>query len=147
MDRPKYRIEIFWSDGDGGYIANVPVLRYCSAFGESYEEALHEVLVAMKLHLDTLRELDRPIPEPASPAVSGGSAPSSDFFTSFYSYLDQLAHDPAMMEDMVEQAQKQHEASQKLSQEFIEGYQDFLNSAIDQYRSSQEQSQKGTRNS
>src|SRR5215211_2061261 len=64
MDQPKYRIEIFWSDEDGGYIANVPDLRYCSAFGESYEEALREVLVAMELHLDTLREFGRPIPEP-----------------------------------------------------------------------------------
>jgi predicted RNase H-like HicB family nuclease len=70
MDQPKYHIDIFWSDEDGGYIANVPALRYCSAFGESYEEALREVLVAMELHLDTLRELDHPIPEPTSPGVS-----------------------------------------------------------------------------
>ena len=69
MDQPKYRIEIFWSDEDGGYIANVPDLRYCSAFGETYEEALREVLVAMDLHLDTLRELDRSIPEPKSHRV------------------------------------------------------------------------------
>jgi predicted RNase H-like HicB family nuclease len=66
MDQPKYRIEIFWSDEDGGYIANVPDLRYCSAFGETYEEALREVLVAMELHLDTLQKLDRPIPEPGA---------------------------------------------------------------------------------
>lgn len=63
MDQPKYRIEIFWSDEDGGYIANVPGLRYCSAFGESYEEALHEVLVAMELHLEALNEMGRPVPE------------------------------------------------------------------------------------
>jgi predicted RNase H-like HicB family nuclease len=74
MDQPKYRIEIFWSDEDGGYIANVPDLRYCSAFGESYEEALREVLVAMELHLDTLRELGRPIPEPGSRRGVGVSA-------------------------------------------------------------------------
>ena len=79
MDQPKYRIEIFWSDEDGGYIANVPALRYCSAFGESYEEALREVLVAMELHLETLRELDRPIPEPTTPAVSSASAASELF--------------------------------------------------------------------
>jgi predicted RNase H-like HicB family nuclease len=47
----KYRIEIFYSEEDEGYIANVPDLHYCSAFGESYEEALHEVLIAMELHL------------------------------------------------------------------------------------------------
>ena len=66
MDQPKYHIDIFWSDEDGGYIANVPDLEYCSAFGETYEEALREVLVAMALHLDTLKELERSIPQPTS---------------------------------------------------------------------------------
>jgi predicted RNase H-like HicB family nuclease len=78
MDQPKYRIEIFWSDEDGGYIANVPDLRYCSAFGVTYEEALREVLVAMELHLDTLREEGRPIPEPTSRRVVGVQADVSD---------------------------------------------------------------------
>ena len=78
MDQPKYRIDIFWSDEDGGYIANVPDLRYCSAFGETYEEALREVLVAMELHLDTLRELGRPIPEPGSRRVIGVSSVESE---------------------------------------------------------------------
>jgi predicted RNase H-like HicB family nuclease len=74
MDQPKYHIDIFWSDEDDGYIANVPALRYCSAFGESYEEALREVLVAMELHLDTLRELSRPIPKPGARRGVGVSA-------------------------------------------------------------------------
>ena len=74
MDLPKYHIDIFWSDEDGGYIANVPDLRYCSAFVESYEEALSEVLVAMELHLDMLRELGRPIPEPGARRGVGVSA-------------------------------------------------------------------------
>jgi predicted RNase H-like HicB family nuclease len=64
MDQPKYRIEIFWSDEDDSYIANVPDLHYCSAFGQSYEEALREVREAMDLHLETLVEEGRPIPEP-----------------------------------------------------------------------------------
>jgi predicted RNase H-like HicB family nuclease len=78
MDQPKYRIEIFWSKEDGGYVANVPDLRYCSAFGETYEEALREVLVAMELHLDTLRDEGRPIPEPRSRRVVGVRADMSD---------------------------------------------------------------------
>lgn len=64
MEQPKYEIDIFWSEEDGGYIANVPELRYCSAWGETYEDALREVRVAMDLHLDTLREHGREIPEP-----------------------------------------------------------------------------------
>jgi predicted RNase H-like HicB family nuclease len=64
MERLKYEIDIFWSEEDGGYIANVPELKYCSAWGETYEEALREVRVAMGLHLDTLREDGRRVPEP-----------------------------------------------------------------------------------
>lgn len=63
-ERPRYEIDIFWSEEDGGYIADVPDLRYCSAFGESYEEALSEVRVAMDLHLETLREMGRSAPSP-----------------------------------------------------------------------------------
>jgi predicted RNase H-like HicB family nuclease len=53
---PRYEVDIFWSEEDGVYIANVPELPYCSAFGETYEEALQEVRVAMDLYLSTLRE-------------------------------------------------------------------------------------------
>jgi predicted RNase H-like HicB family nuclease len=70
MEQRKYEIDIFWSDEDGGYIANVPDLKYCSAFGTTYEEALREVQVAMDLHLDTLREEGRPIPEPKARQLS-----------------------------------------------------------------------------
>jgi len=79
MDRPKYHIDIFWSDEDGGYIANVPDLSYCSAFGETYEEALREVLEAIELHLETLEELGRPIPEPSPHAGAPASEPAERF--------------------------------------------------------------------
>ena len=34
-----YHINIFWSDEDGGYIADIPDLEACSAFGATVEEA------------------------------------------------------------------------------------------------------------
>ncbi len=37
-----YHINIFWSDEDGGYIADIPDLEACSAFGATAEEALGE---------------------------------------------------------------------------------------------------------
>ncbi len=74
MHQHKYPIEIAYSEEDGGYIANVPDLRYCSAFGETYEEALREVLGAMEVHLDTLRDLNRPVPAPGSRRGVGVSA-------------------------------------------------------------------------
>jgi len=41
-----YHINIFYSEEDGGYIADIPDLEACSVFGESASEALAEVEVA-----------------------------------------------------------------------------------------------------
>jgi predicted RNase H-like HicB family nuclease len=41
-----YHINVCWSAEDRCYVADIPDLKYCSAFGESPEEALREVLVA-----------------------------------------------------------------------------------------------------
>jgi len=59
-----YHINIFYSEEDGGYIADVPDLEACSAFGETPEEALMEVQIAKKLWLQTARAESRPIPPP-----------------------------------------------------------------------------------
>lgn len=61
----KYAIEIFYSDEDEGFIAAVPELAGCSAFGETEEEALSEVKVAIGLWLDIARQEEREIPEPS----------------------------------------------------------------------------------
>ncbi len=52
----EYPILVFWSDEDRAYIANVPDIRYCSAHGETPEEALREVRVALAGMLDWLQE-------------------------------------------------------------------------------------------
>ncbi len=57
-------INIFASDEDGGYIADIPDLAYCSAFGATPEEALAQVLVARAAWLEAARELGKPIPPP-----------------------------------------------------------------------------------
>jgi predicted RNase H-like HicB family nuclease len=59
-----YFIGIFYSEEDGGYIADIPDLRYCSAFGATPEEALHEVQIARTAWLETARASGKPIPEP-----------------------------------------------------------------------------------
>ena len=38
-----YLVELFWSDEDGGYIAVVPDLPGCSAYGATPEAAVHEI--------------------------------------------------------------------------------------------------------
>ena len=59
-----YHINIFYSEEDEGYIADIPDLNHCSAFGESPAEALAEVLKARDAWLESARVNDKPIPEP-----------------------------------------------------------------------------------
>ncbi|MEM8494773.1 MAG: type II toxin-antitoxin system HicB family antitoxin [Planctomycetota bacterium] len=48
----RYHIDLFYSSEDECWIANVPDLKYCSAHGESPEEAAREIRVAMDLWLE-----------------------------------------------------------------------------------------------
>ncbi len=59
-----YHINIFYSDEDGGYIADIPDLKLCSAFGATAEDALREAGQAKEAWLETARAEGRPIPEP-----------------------------------------------------------------------------------
>jgi predicted RNase H-like HicB family nuclease len=59
-----YHINIFWSDEDGGYIADIPDLAACSAFGRSPEEALREVERAKAAWLESAKASGKPIPPP-----------------------------------------------------------------------------------
>ncbi len=59
-----YHINIFYSEEDEAYIADIPDLKYCSAHGETPQEALTEVLVAKAAWLSVAREEKMPIPKP-----------------------------------------------------------------------------------
>jgi predicted RNase H-like HicB family nuclease len=59
-----YHINLFCSDEDGGYIADVPDLESCSAFGATPEEALAEMERAKDAWLSAAREAGQAIPEP-----------------------------------------------------------------------------------
>jgi len=58
-----YHINIFYSDEDEEYIADIPDLNPCSASGATPEEALSEVLIAKELWLEVACEEGLPIPE------------------------------------------------------------------------------------
>jgi predicted RNase H-like HicB family nuclease len=65
-----YHINVFYSEEDEGYIADIPDLRFCSALGETPEVALREALEAKKAWLEAARASGKPIPEPRySPAI------------------------------------------------------------------------------
>ncbi len=65
----KYRIEIFYSQEDEGFIAVAPELAGCSAFGDTPEEALKEIKIAMQLWLEAAKKEGREIPEPKKVAM------------------------------------------------------------------------------
>ncbi len=59
-----YHINIFHSDEDGGYIADIPDLESCSAFGRTPEEALAEVGRAKEAWLEAAAAEGKAIPPP-----------------------------------------------------------------------------------
>jgi predicted RNase H-like HicB family nuclease len=60
----RYGIDIFWSDEDGCFVACVPDLDNCAAWGMTYEEALAQAHAAIGADLASRRRYGVPIPEP-----------------------------------------------------------------------------------
>ncbi len=60
-----YHINIFHSEEDGGYIADIPDLPHCAAFGATPEEALAEVLKAKEVWIEAAKAEGKPIPAPS----------------------------------------------------------------------------------
>ena len=59
-----YHINIFYSDEDGGYVADIPDLDGCSAFGATPQEALEQVEQAKSAWIEAAKQLGKPIPAP-----------------------------------------------------------------------------------
>jgi predicted RNase H-like HicB family nuclease len=59
-----YHINIFYSEEDEGYIADIPDLKACSAFGDTPEEALKEVLIAKATWIEAALAEGIPVPPP-----------------------------------------------------------------------------------
>lgn len=60
----RYHINVFWSDEDASWIADVPDLAPCSAHGESASEAVAEVQGAIEGKIAAMRAHGDRIPEP-----------------------------------------------------------------------------------
>jgi predicted RNase H-like HicB family nuclease len=59
-----YHINIFYSEEDGCYVADIPDLRFCSAFGPTPEKALREVQRAKAAWLEVAKQRGKRIPRP-----------------------------------------------------------------------------------
>jgi len=60
-----YHINVFFSEEDEGYIADIPDLKCCSAFGATPEEALQEVLKAKEVWIEAASAEGKPVPHPS----------------------------------------------------------------------------------
>ena len=60
-----YHINIFYSDEDEGYIADIPDLEACSAFGNTPEDALREVEIAKQAWIEAAKAEGKPVPSPS----------------------------------------------------------------------------------
>lgn len=63
MTEPRYHINLFWSDEDACWIADVPDLKPCSAHGATRAEALANVSNAIGGWLQVAADKGLPIPE------------------------------------------------------------------------------------
>lgn len=59
-----YHVNLFYSAEDEGYIADIPDLEACSAFGRTMEEALVQLKIAKALWLKAARSERKRIPPP-----------------------------------------------------------------------------------
>jgi predicted RNase H-like HicB family nuclease len=64
VSEPRYHINVFWSAKDDCWVADVPDLKSCAAFGDSAFEAAAEVEVAIAGWLETAHANNMPVPEP-----------------------------------------------------------------------------------
>jgi predicted RNase H-like HicB family nuclease len=60
-----YPIQVYWSDEDRAWIADVPDLPCCTAHGPTPHEAVAEVEVAVAAWLQAAKSTGRPVPEPS----------------------------------------------------------------------------------
>ena len=64
----RYPAQVFWSDEDEGFIAIATDLPGCSAFGDTRETALGELLPAIEAWIAAAEAAGNEIPKPSNPA-------------------------------------------------------------------------------
>ncbi|MBA2919029.1 type II toxin-antitoxin system HicB family antitoxin [Sphingomonas sp. MAH-20] len=59
-----YHINLFWSDEEQAWVADIPDLEPCTTFGSTRAEALSKAEELIDLWLESARANGDPIPEP-----------------------------------------------------------------------------------
>ena len=137
---PRYEVDIFWSDEDGAFVAVVPDLPYCSAWGDTYEEALSQVQSAIRGHVKVARKYGDPVPEPRPPREINGSDPVRRTEAVDQSAPTSPLQDVHVSYDaMLRNLGGQQRAFRDLAQQSANAYSDFLNSALSFYQQTLQQ--------
>jgi predicted RNase H-like HicB family nuclease len=63
-DGDRYAIIVFWSEEDRAWVADVPDIKSCAAFGSTRDEAVAEVSIAIDAWLAAARDAGWEIPKP-----------------------------------------------------------------------------------
>lgn len=69
MSDYKYPLEVFWSDSDEAFICIARDLPGCSAIGDTPQEAVKEMEIAMRLWVDAALSMGRTLPAPSKKAA------------------------------------------------------------------------------
>ena len=59
-----YQIVCAWSEEDKAFLARVPAIRHCIAYGDTVEKAVKEVRIAAEAMMETLVKHGKPVPMP-----------------------------------------------------------------------------------
>ena len=65
MKEPRYPINLYWSQEDRCWLAEVPDLYPCMSHGDTREQALANIEDAIEGWLETAQEMGFDIPEPS----------------------------------------------------------------------------------
>lgn len=58
----RYHVNVFWSESDRCWVADIPDLKSCAAFGDTPAEAVEEVERAAEAWLEAARDAGLPLP-------------------------------------------------------------------------------------
>ncbi len=148
---PRYEIDIFWSDEDEAFIAVVPDLPYCSAWGDTYETALEEARVAIRGHLKVAEKYGDPIPEPNSRQEVRESEQQQVSRASQQQVLSQSTEEPTgpvrqSFQMLADRTVALQESNLRLTQSFVQNFMEQLQNQMQGNRDAaqklQEQGQK-----
>jgi predicted RNase H-like HicB family nuclease len=64
VSEPHYHINLFWSEEDALWIADVPDLKGCTTHGDTREQAFAHAAEAIEGWIETARVHGIPVPEP-----------------------------------------------------------------------------------